>query len=246
MSLSNEMLIEGLGYKGNNFWENYILSNTIRNFSSYIKEYGSDGAIELFSEVFGEGTKPLFEIMISDKENLFEAAKVSGILLFENAGEQNIENYLFEVETGFIQTAGGAFNPMNINRQRIAADAAMTIKTKALGIGSFLGRLWTKIKDLGKEAFSKILPYLKSGFTWAKEIARKGITWIASSPIARVAIPAVLIGGGILAAKKLINKTRKKTKKKEMTPEEEDALESIVEKNKAKIEEYARKVKEKK
>jgi len=236
VNLYEEVLKDSHHYRGDMFWENYILSNLVRAFPEHIVEYGNENAIEMFVDVFGEKARPLFEYMVDAKEVLFETALVVGSgLLFEGVGERNVEQYLRESD-GILQSGGKSinFSPMLSKLRKTGAETAT-------GVFGFLKGLWEKLKVLGAGIFNKVKPFLISGFTWAKEIVKKGVAWIGTSPIARVAIPVVLIAGSLIGAKKLINKIRQKTGKKRITPEEEGTLKNIIGKNKGKIERLKRK-----
>lgn len=238
-----QMLKESYGYRGDMFWENYILSNLVRTFPEYIIEYGDKSAMEMFMLVYGEETKPLFEYMVESENLLFEASLVAGNgLLFEEIGQKNMERYLTEVDEGIVKYVGKRV-PTGINfsgmlrKSRSGLRALTEPKSRILG---FLSGLWNKLKDLGRSVFGRVVPFLKARFRWAKELVTKGVGWIATNPIAKVAIPAVLIAGGVLGAVKLINRLRKRAGKKELSNEEHSALEDIADKNKARIETYKR------
>lgn len=225
--LYEDMLKSTYGYNGNMFWENYALSNLVRVFPKYITDYGEEAAVDMFVAVYGEEAKPLFEYMVENKQVLCETASiVKRGLLFEAAGERNVEQCLNEIE-----------GPLRLTRGIAGAAGAATTG----GIGGFLKGLWGKLAELGKGALARIVPFLKAKVAWARNIATKGIGWIANNPIARVAVPAVLIAGGVVGAIAMINKLRKKMGRKKMSKEEEAAVGKITEKNKAKIERARRK-----
>ena len=215
MTIREKMLMEATGYYGDNFWDNYILSHLVRTFAKDMQEFGEETAISMYTAVYGKQTEELFEYMAENDEMLFEAAKIEGIFLFEDIGEKNL------YEAGLLFTAASGIGGGGRS-----------------AISKFLGGLWGKLKDVGRQAFSKITPFLQKGFTWAKELVKKGASWFATSPIGKVAIPAILTAGSLVTAIKLINKMRKKAGKKEMTPQEKEALEKVVERNRQKIERY--------
>jgi len=221
MTVYEEILEESLNYKGNMFWENYILSNLVKTFGNDYAEIG-ESAIEMYSYIYGDEIKPLLEEMIANEDYLYEAANIHTNLLFESIGELNI------------------LNEMNFGVTSYLKGAESTIAGKASGVLGFLKGLWSKLKDLGTKVFARITPFIKKGFGWAKNIVQKGVSWIASNPIARVAVPAVLIGGSLIGAIKLINKIRRKKNIKKISPDEEEKLRSVVDKNKNKIDTYAR------
>jgi len=258
-----QMLVEGYNYTGSMFWENYILSGIVKSFPEYVIEYGEEEAKEMFIEIYGEKTRPLFDYMIENESLLFEAAIVSGKgLLFEEVGARNMEKYLTEIDSGILKHFGTR-GPVGMGFSTMLKKARSMTKAKLPSVrglaGSstplkalteprgkilgFLGGLWNKLKSLGKGVFDKVAPFVKSGFSWAKNLVKQGVSFIANNPIARIAVPAVLLAGGAVAAVKLINKLRKKSNKKPMNKKEIEALNSITEKNKAKIETYRKKAK---
>lgn len=242
-SLYEEMLMESYEYRGTYFWENYILSNLVRTFPEFMLEHGEKDAVEIYTELFGEKARPLFEYMIEREDALIETALYVGKgLLFEEVGERNVKQYIAEAEGAFgaLSPRGANFaNLLKKSRQNVGEKIAKTASgSKILG---FLGGLWGKLKDLGRGVFEKVLPFLKSGFSWAKDLVTKGVSWIATNPIARIAFPAILMAGGIVGAVKLINKIRKKHGKKEMDEKEVETLKSVEQKNRQAIEKYRKK-----
>ncbi len=213
-----KILKESYGYKGHYFWENYMLSNLVRTVSKDLKAYGDPNVVlDMYTSLYGDETKPLFETMIENEEALHEAAKIKGTLLFEGVGEKNIEKYLNEVHI-------------------------LPIGAGSLGIGALLKTLWSKLKFLGGGMLANVGSFLKSGFGWAAELIKNGAAWVAKTPIINVAVPMLLVTGGLKAAKALVNKLRRKAGKKPMTPEENKQFEEIANKNKNKIEKTREKV----
>jgi hypothetical protein len=104
-------------------------------------------------------------------------------------------------------------------------------------IGGMLSRAWEKLKSIGRAVFAPLIPYLQKGFAWAKGMAQQGLAWFNRTPWAKMILPLLLITGGVMAARKLINKVRKR----KMSPEEEVALKSYAMKNNTKINELRKK-----
>lgn len=224
--IREKVLTESLNYHGYNFWENYTLSHIVKNISEEVSIYGKDKTLDMYSFLFGEETRELFEYIIHD-EMLSEVSKIKGTLLFESEGISNVDNYITEVSAAYIaKGTGGGFVPSQVKK----------------GLVGFLGGIWNKVKEFGAGVLDKIVPFIKSGATWAKNFLKKGIDAIASSPVAQIALPILAITGGAIAAKKIINKIRKKAGKKKLTPQEEQALQRISKKKQDKIEQMRSKV----
>lgn len=104
--------------------------------------------------------------------------------------------------------------------------------------GGFLSGLWDKIKKFGAPIVSRLSKLIEAGASWAKNIAEKGIGWIGSSPVAQVAVPAVVLAGTTAGAVALINKIRKKKKQPKLSKEEKAELERTAQQRKPEIEKY--------
>ena len=154
-NLKEEVLKESYGYRGNYFWENYIMSNMVRTISSEIKEYNEKDIIEMYSDIYGEEITPIIEYMLSDKKSLQEAAKINGMFLFEEIGEKNINKYLTEAP---VMDSGGWAGPT---------------ATFRLARG-FLKGLWAKVRGfLDKNIFSNVIPFLQKGLDIWKNVPSK-------------------------------------------------------------------------
>jgi hypothetical protein len=208
-NIRERMLKETYGYSGVNFWENYILSELTRSFSRDSKVFGIEECIDMYSILFGSETKSLFEEMSSQKQYLNEMEKIDGLLF---------EGYLTE-EVPYLTTGEGGFSPTKVKR----------------GLVGFLSGIWNKAKEFGLSIFNKIKPAIASGVSWVKNLLKKGVSAVASSPVLQVALPVLAIAGSIAAAKKIINGIRRKAQKRTLTQKEEEALESIAKKNKEKL-----------
>jgi hypothetical protein len=216
MNIREEMIKESYGYKGHYFWENYMLSNIVRTVSRDLKKYEDPNlVVEMYGLLYGDESIELFEDMVSNEEELHETAQIKGELLFEGINERVFSKFA----PGLIGGGVGA------------------------GAGGFLRGLWTKFKGLfSKGNFATSGAVLKSGFDWAKNLVKQGVDWVANNPIASVAVPVLLVVGGLKAAKALINKIRRKTGKKKMSPEEEQQFDEIAAKNEGKVKKTRKKV----
>ena len=153
--------------------------------------------------------------MLENEEELFEASKIAKTgLLFERVGKKNVDKYLTEIEVGGL----GA--------------AAFGGPTGVLG---FLRGAWQKFKGIVSPVLKNIGAFLSAKFPWAKDLVTKGAAWFATNPIARVLVPAVLVAGSLVAAKKLINRIRKKRNMKKMSAAEEAEATNLYNKSKGKI-----------
>lgn len=224
-----EMLRESFNYKGTMFWENYMLSNIIRTVSRDLKKYEDPNlVIEMYQILYGEETIELFEDMVNNEKILHEVAEVKGTLLFEGVGEKNFNVYLRE--RTFSKFASKIL------------PASTTVGAATAPVG-FLKGLWSKFKGLfSSGTFATIGAFLKSGFGWAKDLVRQGAEWVSATPIVNVAVPMLMVAGGLKAAKILVNKMRRKTGKGKMSSSEESQFDEIAVKNKDKVEKARQKV----
>lgn len=188
-----KMMAEAFEYKGAYFLENYVMSHILKSFVKDAECYGIEETAEMYQDMYGYETYPIFEYMVENEDMLVEASKIKNNLLFEN----------YSIDEGILD---------------------------------FLKGLWGKIKEFGAPIVSKIGTFLSSGFTWAKELATKGIAFITSNPIAKIAVPAVAIAGGLAGGIALINKLRKKRKKPKMSKAEIKQMRLMLQKKDAEIE----------
>jgi len=115
--------------------------------------------------------------------------------------------------------------------------AARSSMASQAAVGGMLSRAWEKLKSIGRAVFAPLIPYLQKGFAWAKGMAQQGLAWFNRTPWAKMVLPLLLITGGVAAARKLINRVRRR----KMSPEEEIALKSYAEKHRPKIDELRKK-----
>jgi len=202
------MLAESYGYHGNNFWENFAGSEILRGFNEDVKLHGPLEAVNLYCSIFGEESCQVFNYMAKNKDLLNEASHIRGIFLFETDGLQNVNTYLIE--------ANGA----------------------GVGVAKFLGGLWDKLKAFGGPIVKKISTFVSAGAKWAKEIATKGMTWIHTNPIARIAVPVVALAGTIAGGVVLLNKLRKRAGKPKLTEREEVEFKNTAEDKSEELEKY--------
>jgi len=218
-NLKEEVLKESYGYKGNLFWENYIVSHMVRTVSKELSEFSPKDIVEMYSDIYGEDIAPIIEYMLSNQEALHEAAKIEGTFLFEEIGAKNINKH-FLTEAPELTSA-------------IVTGPAATFRIAR----GFLGNLWNRVRTfLNKNVFSAVIPFLQKGFAWAKALVKGGINWVSKTPLAQAIIPVLLITGTVKGAKALINKFRKKAKMKTLSTEEEASVDKIAAENKDKIE----------
>lgn len=218
VSLYESILRRTYDYEGHMFWENFILSNLVRTFSKDLEEYGEEAATKMYASIYGKETKPLFEYMLENEEELFEASKIAKTgLLFERVGKKNVDKYLTEIEVGGLGAA--AFSGFK----------------GGPGVLGFLRGAWQKFKGIVSPVLKNIGAFLSAKFPWAKDLVTKGAAWFATNPIARVLVPAVLVAGSLVAAKKLINRIRKKRNMKKMSAAEEAEATNLYNKSKGKI-----------
>ncbi|MGV9206147.1 MAG: hypothetical protein ACOC44_19235, partial [Promethearchaeia archaeon] len=213
VSLKTKILSESMGYRGGNYWKNYIASSLVRGFAKDLKELG-ENAKYFYMDLFGVETAPIFEYMEENKEALNEAAKSKSIFLFE----EYAYDVLYEVS----------------NKK-----GKSSIKES-----NFLSGLWDKVKKFGAPIVSRLSRLIEAGASWAKNLAEKGISWIASSPVAQVAVPAVVLAGSIGGAIALINKLRKKKGMKKLSREEQRELEQTAEEKEDEVEKYTNKMRQ--
>lgn len=85
LNLKGKILAEGLEYRGQNFWSNYVMSSMLKGFAKDLKVFGEDTKY-LYTEVFGLMAYPIFEYMQENQKVLNEIAKIDKPLLFEEYG----------------------------------------------------------------------------------------------------------------------------------------------------------------
>jgi hypothetical protein len=238
LNFREEMLQESFNYKGDWFWENYILSNIVKNLPYEIKTFGNKVVVEAYTEMFGDAGKELYEYLVNqDIETLKEASEMKSSLLFEGYADKEIKVYLNEKFPYPDVKFGPAPLHWSVMKESPTAQALRDSLAGQYKFGNMLTGAWEKLKALGRAVFAPILPYLKQGFAWAKGMAQQGIAWFNKTPWAKAMLPLLLITGGVLAAKKLINKIRKR----KMSPQEEEALKAYAMKNNARINELRKK-----
>jgi hypothetical protein len=234
----DKILMESAEYKGTMYWENYMLTNLVRTVSKDLEAYTAEAVVDMYSLLWGEDAKPLFEDMVENEEALHEAAQIKGTLLFEDVGNKNIEAYLNEIS--IIRTAAGKVGKL------VPAGVKMGAIGDKIGksgpIGTFIKALWKKLKFLGGGVLGKVGAFLKGGFSWAKDLVQQGAAWVAKTPILNVAVPMLMVMGTAKAAKGLINKLRRKSGGKKMSPEEVQQFDEIAAKNEDKVKKTRQKV----
>jgi len=212
MNIKEEILKESLRYKGTMFWENYMLSNIVRTVSRDLKKY-------------------------EDPDIVVEMYSII-------YGEESVE--LFE---DMVNDEESLHEAANIDEEYLLFELAGTAMKMGKGVplgilgGRFLRGLWSKFKGLfSSGTFATIGAFLKSGFSWAKNLVKQGAEWVSNTPIVNVAVPMLMVFGGLKVAKAAINKMRRKTGKKKMSKEEEEQFDEIAAKNKDKVEQTRQKV----
>ena len=181
------MLSESYNYKGDWFWENYILSNMIKNLPSEIKEFGSRLVVESYEALFGEKAGDLLEYVVEqDIDVLTEASKIKASLLFENYAEREIKQYLVEkFPFPNYKFSQGATPGFGVYPESPAMTAGRGAIARQYAVGGFISKAWEKLKSLGRAVFAPILPYLQRGLSWAKNLAQQGLAWFNRTPWAK-------------------------------------------------------------
>jgi len=233
------ILKETYNYKGNMFWENYMLSNIVRTVAKDLNEFENPELVaEFYTTLYGEDSAELFEDMINNKEVLTEAAKVKGVLLFESTGEENVKAYLNEVAFSSVGLGGVVSNVATGTAKKQGKEVALGV----LG-GKFLRGLWSKFKGIfSKGNFTTIGDFLRNGFDWAKNLVQGGINWVSKSPFLSTIVPILMVVGTVAGAKALLNKLRKKAGKGKMSRSEEVSFERVAKKNADKVKKAREKV----
>lgn len=248
MKNSGKILAESYSYTGTRFWENYTGTSVLRMFNKDVKEIGAKEAKEIYIETFGEETAPIFEYMAGNEELLEEAANVKGIFLFEVNGRRNVNGYLAEAPMAFTAGIGGGSSVGKMAKVMSGGSAKKGLATvadkagKAGGLMGWLTGLWDKFKAFGKPIVKKLGAFVASGAKWAKEIAQKGMTFLHTNPIARVAVPAVALAGTVAGGIALINKLRKKAGKNKLSKEEENKMRATAGRKEDQLRKYGAKV----
>lgn len=98
--------------------------------------------------------------------------------------------------------------------------------------------VWDVIKKFGGASIGKLQRFLGKGVDWAKELVSKGTAFFTELPIAQIAVPAIAITGGVIAAVKLINKIRRKAGKNPLSKEEKEKFKETLKANKEEVADY--------
>ena len=236
MTFHEETLRKTYEYGGFRFWENYILSNIIRNLAEDIKVLGTKSVVDGYVCLFGEAAEDLIEYLVTQDITLLqEASKITDGLLFEDYLEPNINRHmlmLLEYEQydlpGMVTTNKGTTTRVLRNPTQAMPPA---IQARGGALRTLLVGAWNKLKALGKTIFAPLIPNLQQGFAWAKALARKGLAWFNATPWAQMLLPILLITGSVRVAKRLLNRTRRK----KLTRQEAAALQEYAMKNNSKI-----------
>lgn len=215
-SFYEESLMKGYEYNGNLFWDNYILSNIVRNLAEDIRVLGNKSVVDGYVCLFGEQVEDLMEFLVTQDINLLkECSRVTDGLLFEDYLEPNFRRYALD----------------NISEE---TPDAMLGKNPLTRYGVHRGMLqaaWDKLRVIGKAMFAPIIPYLQQGYAWAKGLARQGLAWFNATPWAQMLLPVLLITGSVRIAKRLLNRVRNK----KLSKQESAALQQYAMQNNSKI-----------
>lgn len=228
-----QMLAEAYNYQGINFWDNYLMTEHLKAFTEDCLEFGEEETIEMYSELFDEDARIIYEKVVED-ENLFEAINsYRGTLLFEGYfDETQILNERMAKGVGGMATqksnVADAFRGMGNVKNKAMTPAGGAAKSGLAGI-------WDTIKSFGGNLLGKLKDVAASGIDFLKPLAKNGMAFIANNPIAQVALPAVAIAGGTVGAVKLINKLRKKKGQKKLKKEEIEQIKKKASENKPKL-----------
>jgi hypothetical protein len=235
-SLFEETLIKSYDYSGYCFWENYILSNIVRNLPEDIKALGNNGVVQAYVDLLGLECEDVIEYLVSqDIEMLKEASAVANYgLLFEDYLEPNLKKYLLEALFPKLTPYAGHISPMAMRPGEQAIRSSMAAKT---GLGSMLLNAWQKLKAVGRSIFAPIIPYLRLGYGWAKNLVQQGMAWFNRTPLAKAMLPVLLITGSVAMARRLLNRVRRK----KLSKQEAQAIKDYASKNNVKINQLRKK-----
>ncbi len=215
LNLKGKILAESLEYTGQNFWSNYTITSLVKAFAKDYKVFKEETKY-IYAQAFGVTGAPIFEYLEENVNILNEVVKIKTPLLFEDYGY----NALMEMET-----------------------AGLGTPASAIAKKSFLAGLWDKVKKFGGPIVGKLAGLLSSGVSWAKNIAQQGLGWIASNPIAQVAVPAVVLAGSALGAVKLINRMRRKKGERKLSDQEQQEIKRLALEKSDEIQKQSQKIK---
>jgi hypothetical protein len=237
--LYEEVLRKSYDYKNEMFWENFILSNIVRNLPEDIKALGNNGVIQGYVDIFGMECEDVIEYLVLQDIGMLQEASIiaKNGLLFEDYLEPNLKKYLVEKLIPDLtpdHTPNFGTTPMMPGEGMMRKGLAM----KA-GLGSMLYTAWQKLKSVGRAIFAPIIPYLKMGYGWAKNLVQQGLAWFNKTPWAKVLLPVLLITGSVRVAKRLLNRVRRK----KLTRDEANAIKDYATKNSVKINQLRQKAK---
>lgn len=215
LNLKGKILAESFEYTGQNFWKNYTMTSLVKAFAKDYKVFKEETKY-IYAQAFGVSGAPIFEYLEENAEVLNEVVKIKAPLLFEDYGY----NALMEMET-----------------------AGLGTPASAIAKKSFLAGLWDKVKKFGGPIVGRLAGLLSSGVSWAKNIAQQGLGWIATNPIAQVAVPAVVLAGSAVGAVKLINRMRRKKGERKLDKQEQEEIKRMAVERSDEIEKQSRKIK---
>lgn len=230
MTYYEETLRKTYEYGGFRFWENYILSNIVRNLAEDIRVLGNKSVIDGYVCLFGEQVEDLMEFLVTQDIGLLrECSEVTDGLLFEDYLEPNLRRYALKnlAEQNTTNLFGEFGTPM-LDKNPLGRYNAHR---------GMLAAAWDKLKSIGKNLFAPLVPYLQQGLAWTKGIARQGLAWFNATPWAKMLLPVLLITGSVNIARKLLNRVRRK----KLSKQESAALQQYAMQNNSKINTMRRK-----
>lgn len=209
MSLKEQMISEGIGYKGADFSTNYFFSSLAQGFMKDRKILGED-TVEVYTDVFGEEYGPIFESFELDADVIMEAIQTSSNgLLFEqrigkgdfmgdySSGAKGATENVLRGKQDFRQEKTYGVDKNWSNKDAPAGShfdiATGKVESDKRGI---LSTLWDGLKKFGSNLATK--------FPGVASFLKNGIGWISNHPaiVLGTAGGATLLAGIIRALKK--------------------------------------------
>jgi len=225
----------------NNHWDKFIVENLLKNYKEDVETLKED-FVEVYSVLFGEENKVLFEEMYECREVLCEALN-EDVMPTSAGGVPSAKELLRRItdtsadaeKLARSKSLIGMLGKIGSGIGTGAATAATAVATTAGKAGESAKTMLGTVGPAVAKFFGKVKNLLALGFNWVKDMVTKGASWVVANPIARIAVPLVALAGSTALAIKIINKVRNRKNKSPLTPEEESKIVQLAGRDKDKI-----------
>ena len=152
----------------------------------------------------------------------------------ENIGKRLVKSTGLPIAIGSSQDSVKSLLSLGAAPSTVAGGVGIA-KISTSGILGFLQKVWQTIKGFGSGLINKLQTFLSANFPEASKFLAAPLKFLATNPIAQVAVPALLITGGVVLAVKLLNKLRNKVGNKVLDNKEIQEIKQKFDANKEKI-----------